>query len=260
VSVSLDVLKAFRDERVTLTDDDGNDLGEYEPGALRSAQILSARGPVSGRVVAVAELPFSYSGWEELPGRFGVGNPYLGAEVAVSRDVVAEGGVRLPLVPAQEDIFGRDAYLAGYFADFERPEAFLPRTATATVGVRAERELAPSVGLQVQLAPTLLYNVSERAAPPDPDLGAPFDPGPTIFARYGVQAVVRTGPARLHGGLVGRQYIVNDLYIAGNTTAFVLGAVVDGLPVRPGATVRLPVRGAFGNRSVVGLSLTVPVP
>jgi hypothetical protein len=191
----------------------------------------------------------------------GVGNPYLGAEYAVSPGVVVEGGVRLPLASRDDGavaFFTSDG--VGYLADVERPEAFLPDVASATVGVTAQRSVAPGVDVRVELAPTLMYDTRGSVDLTSDGVDDPFRPGPALWARYGAQVVLGVGPALLHGGLAGRQGIASDpYYTLSHTASAVLGVVAAGLPVRPGVLVRVPVLGEFRPDPVVGLSLTVPL-
>ncbi len=279
-SVSLDVLKPF-DQTQVATDERGVEIGTFRPSPFQSAQVLSARIPVAPRLALVADLPTAYVNYGppseavqraypgvdlDAPADFVVGNPYLGLEAQVRPDVAVEAGVRLPVSPRGEFGAGSDAAFAGFTALFEVPEAFLERTTSASVGVRYEPTLARSVRLRLRAVPTVLAYSSFRGVVSGGELLDREEVRETVWAlRYGAHVVGSVGLAELSAGVVGR---VDDVEPFARTTyvgtyeptILTLGATVAGLPVRPGLTARVPLRGEpFGTDVVVGLSLDVPI-
>ena len=266
-SVSLDVLKPFDDD-LTATDEQGNTLSTFSTGLLHSAQVLSARFPVTAAFTVVADLPtayFKYDASEFLPdedGEFGVGNPYVGVEARPVRDVAVEAGVRLPLSSKGERGAGSNASYTGVGALFETPEAFLEGAFSASLGARFEPALLPSLRLRLRAVPTVLVYSSFRGTFFEDGTLLAEDVRETILAlHYGAQVMGDLGQAELSVGVIGRTDDATPFEtFAGSykPTTLVLGASVGGLPVRPSATVRMPLRnGPFGNNAVVGLSLDV---
>ena len=278
-SVSLDVLKPFG-QALVATDETGEQIGEVGTSPFHSAQVLSARVPLGPRLAVVADLPTAYAKYEpddavrraypnsDGPGEFIVGNPYLGVEMALRPEIAVGVGVRLPLSPPGEFGAGSDAAFVGRTALLEVPEAFLERTFSASAVVRYEPALARSVRLRLQAVPTVLVYSSFRGVVSGGELLGREDVRETVFAlRYGAHVVGGVGPAELSAGIVGRVDDVEPFTVGSTTfvgsyepTVLTLGAAVGGLPVRPGLTARVPVRGdPFGTDLVVGLSLDVPL-
>lgn len=260
-SVSVDVLKPFEDRQIA-TDDQGNVIAEFGPALLHSAQIVSARISVNPIWAVVADLPMAYSRYnmpegfsnpEVFEGEFGIGNPYVGVEAAALADLVVEAGVRLPLSARGANGFGVGASFTGATSLRETVEAYLEETSSAVLGARFEPALLPGLRLRLRAVSSVLryptfLQVGERVQEVrETDLAL----------HYGVQAIGLVGPAELVGGVVGRTDGADRLF---DPIALTLGASVNGLPVRPGLRVRLPLRGySFGPDAVVGLSLDVPL-
>ena len=263
--MSLDVLKPFED-RVVATNEQGDVIDIFGTGALNSAQVLTARVPVSRVVALVADLPTAYYSLNApepirslSPDEFRVGNPYVGMEVAGPGGLTVETGARLPLSAEGPNRFGTPAGLTGTTALFETPEAYREGTFSVSLGGRFERQVLPSVRLRLRAVPTLL-SVPVRDVSFEGDAPRVQDRRETLVAfQYGAQVVGAVGPTELTGGVIGRTDGASR-YGYADPTSLTLGVTVRDLPVRPGLLVRVPLRDyTLTTNAVVGLSLDVPL-
>lgn len=262
-AVSLDVLKLLGQRELVVTDDQGNVVGEGGPGLLETAQILSARIPIGPTFAVVADLPMAYASYSVSDGldaelehsEFGIGNPYLGAEAALRDDATVEAGVRLPLGSEAVNGPGQTARYTGSVALFEAPETYWSNTLTATLGGRYEPALSPRLRLRLRAVPgATWYSYALRGPRGEGDEVRVEDS--YLQLQYGAQLVGLAGPAELVGGVVGQAHTSGGF--DNPPVALGVGASTRTLPVRLGASARVPVLGGAVGDLVVGLSLDVP--
>ncbi|MDT0632384.1 hypothetical protein RQM47_01165 [Rubrivirga sp. S365] len=261
-SVSLDVLKAFAGRDV-VTDERGVVIGDVGPTALNTAHVVSARFPVGFAVTVVADFPtayFTYDASTSNPGggavvgdpqsEFGIGNPYLGAELAARPALTVEAGVRLPLSSHEFS----PARFTGIQTSFEAVEMFQDGTFSARLGVRYEPAVSHAIRLRLLAAPVLrTFDSFEQDGPVVQERRAT-----NVEVQYGAQVVGLLDRVELAGGVVGRLDTAGD--INHSPVSLTLGASAQGLPVRPGLLIRVPIHdNLFDTDAVVGFSLDVPL-
>ena len=265
-SVSADLLYAVGDDPEALVTDEVGNVVESEDVAVTSAALaLAVRLRVSSRLLAVVELPLSYTSiaFSELSAasafdledeaNAGVGNPYVGAETQLRPDVSLSAGVRLPL--ASNDLTsGAPAFSGGLRTEMERFEAYLPDTFSALVAVSATRALGDRLRARLRLEPAVLIPTTEETS----------ESGADVAVGYGAWLEGAAGGVDLGAGVYGRRFLTDNRY--GTVEVFDVDAVaslsasvaVGG--VRPSVAVRVPLtETAFGQDATVGLSLDVPL-
>ena len=249
----------------------GFDRGTGRTRAPTAALSLSGRYPVGPRVVVEAEVPVAVTSLSrgrmigvdsESTTEVALGNPYLGVAWAAARRpgraLTVEGGLRLPLYSADPDgpFLGGASSLTWDRAAPEHREAFLSDLLTVRGAVRLRQAVAPGVGVEASVAPTVGVSTREVRVSQAPDETRRVRPtyGYVVYRLGGTAAV---GPAVVALALVGGERIaaVDDVRLP-PTTAAVAGVGVRLGRVRPQVGARLPIRTAFAEPSVrVGLAV-----
>lgn len=256
--VSLDVAKYMETDGGPITGAQGDDLGRASIGTFESLQFLSARVPVGG-VTVVAELPLAYADTDyarflgaELESDFegfGVGNPYLGAEIR-------RGAFRIGL-GARAPLAARRTNYVGYLSDAERPETTIVEHASATLSVDAARPVFRDIRVRFRIAPTVLVYTGDPiqiTVGPDPE----FDkPDPWLAVTYAAMVEGEVGRVSLSGGLTGYE---ETRYERGFGFVSARGGLtVDAGRVRPGVSFRTAIGENGPPEPILGLSLDVPL-
>lgn len=120
------------------------DKGFYAPDPYSSFDFASftitaqGRFPVNARTAVTLALPFSHVGVTTVPeyefpamsfSQTGIGNPWIGVEIAAAPAVLIEAGFR-PGIAGEEN---EEALALGVNNDFDRYEAWLPSTSSGRV-------------------------------------------------------------------------------------------------------------------------------
>ncbi len=184
------------------------DFGPESP--VQGAMFLSGVMPVTHRVRAMAELPLGVSvgGNGACAGgtcsrfRSGafVGNPYLGAELALGPAIRWTAGIRLPLqsIPMGDSLrtYGGVAVVPALAAaQYDRPEAFFRRASSAETGVEARLQFLHGNEVRLHAAGVLVH---------DAQIDRPYGRVNVVQWRLGTQVwhtQAWAGRARVVGGL-----------------------------------------------------------
>lgn len=229
-----------------------SDFKSSEIGFPSTVWYLSGRLPLTSRISAVADVPFSYARVEPLDEDAQtssvVGNPYLGVEFTGSPRLRLELGARAPLNTADEESF---ADVTAFMGDPLRLDAFMEDVLPVSAAATWTQPLTPALSLRLQGGATGLFHTGDETADNDATLD------------YGVAGSYTAGRARLGLGLAGLwlasaddgDFAENSVHSAGASADFLVGGV------RPGISVRVPldedVREAVN--STVGLYLQIPL-
>jgi hypothetical protein len=229
------------------------DFKGFEAAFPSTTWFISGRLPVTPRLSATVDVPFSYARLDvagadsETSSVFG--NPYVGAEFAAVPDrLTLEAGLRLPLNTADSESF---ADVLAVLADPQRMEAFMDNTVPVTVAASLEHAVSNVLSLRGRAGIMSAFYTGDDA--PDTD----------VAVDYGAVGTYTAGPARVALGFSGRWFTTADEGGFGeNSLHHVgLGADVKVGRVRPGVSVRIPLDGDYRDvlGSSIGVYLQVPL-
>jgi hypothetical protein len=229
-----------RAQRLWLAPEPGRNVGlEITKGFFKSGSdvdfatfVVTAEGrfPVSKRLAITAALPFSHVSVSEPflanPASSAFGNPWLGIEASAAPDVTVEAGIR-PGVSSTEFI-DPSAQEFGVLEDFDRFEAWLPKTTSLRAMVHAGRIADQGTFVTGMFGSSVLI----------PSGGD----GTIVYANYGVRLGVRDAHTLTSLGLTGRVGISHGGVLAGSLNSNVnqIAIMIEG------------VRGAFRPRLSIG--------
>ena len=161
------------------------------------AWFLSGTFEAKETLALSVDVPFAHvANPEGSESSTAIGNPYIGLRLG-PRDagVMGEIGVRLPFAPDNEE-----AALFGFIIDqVDRPEAFLPEVASATLGLNYRYRSVEGFGVRLRLAPILWF-----------DTGSTLADDFEAWISYSAQGTYRAGPASFGAGFVGRYWASDD--------------------------------------------------
>lgn len=204
--------------------------GEDNTTFATSAIFLSARLPLSKRLVFVGELPFAHVGFEDFDdSQSAVGNPYVGLEIHnPDTPFFAELGLRAPL--ASNDVDKVGALGVGLITDFDRAEAYIPDVFTVLGRVNYHRTSASNIVFRLRGGPTLWLDTGDAIDETE------------FFLDYSAQVGYEGALISLIGGVTGRLIISEEDLDLGERTVHQLGAAasLNLGTVRPGVHVRFP--------------------
>ncbi len=222
-----------------------------------TAYFLSGRMPISGSVIATAELPFAYAGFKRSAlGGTGVetsstlGNPYVGIKLAsAASPITADLGVRLPVRKSKES--EGMAASVGFLADVDRMEAFAADLLSVGGHLGIRHRDPSGLHLHARGGPIMWFNTAKDRPGDDTEL----------FLDYVAQAGYDVGRYAIIGGLSGRTQMTADEGSWSDRSIHhlgVSGSVAFG-SVRPGIQVRVPLDDDLDDvlRYVIGLGVTV---
>lgn len=214
---------------------------------LTTVDQLSLHWPVKS-VVLVAEFPFVNAKADGAPtGAFLIGNPFVGVAMAPSSALIADFGVRIPIVSAStaERQFAQDVGVLGDFTDLEAyGEDLLSIRATAGYRYRSPSHL----GMRFALRPTFVAPIGSNSADSE------------LFLDYGVQGGYDTDRASFGVTFTGRALVTESGSIGDRTVHdLALGGSMTFGQFRPGLLVRVPLEKDLGDllKYSVGLKLEV---
>lgn len=215
--------------------------------ALTTVDQLSVRYPFKS-VVLIAEFPFVNAKADGAPsGALLIGNPLVGFATAPSSALIADFGIRIPVVSAStaERQF---AQVVGVFSDFTDLEAYgedlLSIRATGGYRVRSPNHL----GMRFALRPTFVAPIGSNSADSE------------LFLDYGVQGGYETDRASFGITFTGRALVTESGSIGERTVHdLALGGSATFGQFRPGLLVRVPLEKDLGDllKYSVGLKLEV---
>lgn len=238
-AVRLDLLKVFAKE-------DGTQF-------LNGALFLSGSTRIGKTLRFEADLPIARTGFDAGSGlnesAVRLGNPYLGLTVrGEGKPIGLQFGIRLPTASDPDTFIGEAANEMGYFADFDRFEAFLPKVLTARAAVEIRHTTPSGFLLGAKLGPALLVD-THGASTQSQDL----------YADYGIRAAYQGPAVTATVGFTGRALITEaDLSLSERTVHQLTGAVEVGRGrVRPSGLVRFPLDDDF--RELTGVIVGVGV-
>jgi hypothetical protein len=212
---------------------------------------LGGRLPVSGRVSAVFDIPFSHARIDLMGSSKSssvAGNPYLGVEFRASPELVVSMSTRLPLTSADDESF---ADVLAILADPQRLEAFAMHAVPASVFAAYTGQLAPGLSLRAHGGTTRIFRT--RKDLPDPD----------TMLDYGLMTTYDWKSVRTGLGLSGRWNTTardasNQSDDSINYTALTLDLRVGS--VRPGLSARVPMDSDHRNLAGASLGLYLQIP
>lgn len=217
--------------------------------------VVSGRVAVTPAVKIMADLPISHYGVDGGGldiSETGVGNPYLGVEIAhPNRMLYGEFGIRIP-VDGNES-----ALMSGMASDLDRREAFFGNVFSITGQVDYRYRIpAAFSGLSLRLRGGPNFWIYTDDA---------FEDDVDLFASYAAQLWYEVQRIQVGVGAVGRALLTEDNLDFGERTAHQLGVSLLGTyrMVQPGVHFGLPFDdNDFGDTTdyVVGISLTARVP
>jgi hypothetical protein len=227
-------------QRICLAPDPGRNVGlEITKGLFKSGSevdfasfVVTAEGrfPVSNRLAVTAAIPYSRVSISDPflanPPSSAFGNPWVGIEAIASPDLTVEAGIR-PGVSSNEFI-DTSAQEFGVLEDFDRFEAWLPKTTSLRAMVHAGRIAQQGTFVTGMFGGSVLI----------PSGGD----GTTVYANYGVRVGVRDAHTLTSLSLTGRVGISHGGVLAGSLNSNVnqVAIAVEG------------VRGTFRPRFSVG--------
>ena len=263
--VSVDALAAISGGEFSLSSESQE---VYDFDQTFSAMLVSVRKPVTPRLTAVGTLPFAfYDINADLPAEanvdtspsVGIGNPYIGAAFAAAPEASLEAGVWLPLSTDDSFYSNRESYnfavgTAGSTTDTEHFEAYAKDALSARLLFSGGADVSPAVRVRGSVAPVFAYYIGNLQLGTD-------GPRTNLAVTGGAFVDGRAGPVTITGGATGRYEPEGGRYsLVDAAHVNALGAVaVEGLPVRPGLLVRVPVAGFNVVDAIVGLTLDVPL-
>jgi hypothetical protein len=219
------------------------------PGLATFTAVATGRFALTPRVTAEAEVSLaratgeSGSGGESISGT-ALGNPYVGIEVPVGSATV-QAGLRLGVAPVADGPGELDAQLYAILSEFDRFEAFMPKTSAARVLVGVGR--APSAGGFVQ------GRFGATAMKSD-------DTDVEVFLDYGGRIGYRGSGMMGYGGVLGRAILTSGEGSFSDRTIHMLsaGAAAVSGRARPQAELRYYLdEGTDDARIVVALGMVV---
>lgn len=227
------------------------DLEIMETSFPSSTWFLSGRMPITDRVRAMVDVPFAHAKVDLGLGKESntvLGNPYLGLEF-LTRSLVLETGVRLPLTTADGESFADVVALLG---DIQRSEAFMEDIVPVTAAATYTHGLDRGLSLQARTGVVGVFYTGDNE---ELDSDALID--------YGLLATYPTGAARFGLGFYGRWAATADEGSFGNNSIHhaALSADYKVRGVRPGISIRVPVDSQYEEivNSTIGLYLQVPI-
>lgn len=215
--------------------------------AFTTIDQISVHWPV-GAMVLTAELPFVNAKADGAPsGALLIGNPLVGFATVPSSALIADVGIRIPVVSASTPERGF-AQFVGVLGDFMDLEAY----GEDLVSVRATagyRYRSPNhIGVRFALRPTFVAPVGSNSADSE------------LFLDYGVQGGYETDRASFGVTFTGRALITEPGSIGERTVHdLALGGSMTFGQFRPGLLVRVPLERDLGDvlKYSVGLKLEV---
>jgi hypothetical protein len=224
----------------------------FETSLPSTVWYISGRLPVTRRLSAVVDLPFSYAkldmpeAGKQSSSVFG--NPYLGVEFAATEGLMLELGTRAPLNSADEESF---ADVLAFIADPLRPEAFLDEVIPLSAAATYRYPVSPALSLRARGGVSTLFFTGDETS----DTETAFD--------YGVAGTYTVGIAQVALGVNGRWFATLDEgnFSENSLHHATLSADVGLGMVRPGVTLRLPLDSDYREavKSSVGFYLQLPV-
>lgn len=215
------------------------------PWPTTSGVILGFRHPLAERITLTTDLPFAHAsgrnGGEGFIHGTILGNPYLGGELALWRDLaIFRLGIRLPVQRASHyhsHQYDNVAATVGMVSEFvDRTEAFVERLTSEMAEILLATNVGPAVRVRALLGASLLQYPNEEHLTRDQDRSQ-------LHLRLGAQALVRHGPGSLGAGLLARDRVVGS----------------DALPASSRQSYELGVNGAWRWRDwTATLGLRVP--
>lgn len=221
------------------------------------AVFATLRLPVSGRVLFVGELPFSFGKVEtnselfninESESQSTIGNPYLGLEIKDrTGQFTTEFGLRLPATPEEQWL----SVLTGISADFDRLEAFSPKNLAIMLLGNYDSRDPSGFALRLRSGPSLLIKTDKGE----------YEDSAELFLGYSAQAGYDTERFSVIGGVSGRALLSEGGADFGARSVHQLGFNASlGLgKARPGLHFRLPLDEGLKETitSVLGVNLGV---
>ena len=273
--VSIDVLAAQTSADLGTNGGGSDPVGVNRGTSTFSLLKVGVRVPLGERFAAVGSLPLALVSLDEglrvdesstSTSFFGIGNPYLGVEVAATPEASVEAGVFLPFSSDQAfDPEGRERAdatlaLAGVATDFEHLETYEGEVLTARLRLGGAFPLSSEATARASVAPLLSAYIGELPLGPQ---GMPVDTYPRYNAAlvYGAFVDGTLGAVTISGGALGRYDPDGGrLAFAEPLSANLLAGVSADLgSARAGALVRVNLQGFGGFDPILGLSLDVPL-
>jgi hypothetical protein len=207
---------------------------------------LGGRMAVNERLNLVADVPFSYAGFDDDPD-FGnrtnsvLGNPYIGVEYLAVPRLTAEFGVRAPITTADGTSF---ADVIGFLGEPQRGEAFLEDAVPVSGALTFEQPFDNGAAIRARAGVTAAFYT-----------GDDDDEETSTFADYGLFGNYSLGLARVGAGISGRWNISADDGSFSDNSLHQLAFTVDAPigRVRPGLSLRLPLDST--HRDIVDYSI-----
>ena len=216
-----------------------------DPSFPTGALFLGARIGLGESWAITAELPYARCGdftgggifLSGFPSGSTVGNPYLGAELNATGDVLVELGARLPLADDDEPI----ASLVGVSADGSRRLAFAPQTFLGFIPIAYDAITAQTLfNVRHVTSEGLLARVRLG-----PAIAVPTEdgPDPEVLAIYAVQMGYEGRSVRVGGAFSGSSHLTEDDENLGTrtTTQLEIHADFGSWKVRPGVELKMPI-------------------
>jgi hypothetical protein len=228
------------------------DFKGFDANLPSSVWYLGGRLPVTPRLRAVVDLPFSHAKLDAIEdgatSSTVFGNPYLGVEYVATERLLLELGTRAPLNTADEASF---ADVLALLADPQRAESFMEDVVPLSAAAGYVRPVSSAISVRTRGAVTAFFPIGEN------------DSSTETAIDYGISGTYAAGAARLGLGVSGRWFATSDEGSFGENSLHHAGlsgdVVVRG--VRPGIALRIPLdrdyRDVLG--SSIGLYLQVPL-
>jgi len=234
--------------------------------------LISGRVPLASGMSVTATLPFGFSDLRvegSIPteintgSTFGIGNLYVGAIQPIAPEAAVEVGVWLPTSTDDSFLDNREEYnfavgSAAAATQRDYREIGAKDVLSARVALHGALDVTPAVGVRGVVSPVVSYYTG-RLFP-----GGEDQSRTNLAATGGAFVDGRVGPVTLSLGTTGR-YEPNAGYFGGFVDELQANAVgslaLEGLPVRPGVTVQMPVLAKQQSFTdfVVGFSLDLPL-
>jgi hypothetical protein len=228
--------------------------GFFEVTLPSTIWFASARVPVTPQVGVVVELPFAYARMDSTP--FGgsaesntvLGNPYVGAEYAFSRQLSVQLGLRAPVTTAGPESW---ADVIAVLANLQRMEAFLENVLPVSIAASFQQAVADGFSVRSRAGVTQAFYIGDD----DGEAATLLDYG--VFGTYSVSV------ARFGAGLSGRWDISGDEGFSDNSF-HLLGFTADAGfgRFRPGLSVHIPLDEDYRQflGSTIGAYVQIALP